>query len=478
MLEFLKKVPLFNNLPDSDLERLGDMLETVELEHGEELFAEGDEGDKAYLIEEGKLEILKTSGNREVLLAARGTGEVIGELALLENKPRMASAKARGHTVLLAIGQEQLNHLLKTSPSAAEAMYYTILARWRNSESQYRQSEKMIQLGTLAAGVAHELNNPAAAVKRGATQLEEAMQELSHTDADLHHMDLTSEQKVNLEGLTKQCRFQAAQIVDMDLLERSDREYELETWLEDRGIEDAWELAPVLVSLNYSDEELEKLSEDFHSDQLPVVIRWLNANYSTYNLLAEIRQGAERISGIVKALKTYSYLDQAPIQNVDVHQGLNDTLLIMNHKLKGGPQVRRDYGDDVPTIQGYGSELNQVWTNLIDNAADALAENPPENPQITLRTRLEDDWVLVEIEDNGPGIPEEIQDKIFHPFFTTKPPGVGTGMGLDISYNIVVHKHRGDMKVISKPGRTVFQVWLPVNFEEAGALPETSVETN
>ena len=177
--------------------------------------------------------------------------------------------------------------------------------------------------------------------------------------------------------------------------------------------------------------------------------------------MSEIGSGAKRISDIVKALKSYSYLDQAPVQSVDLHEGLDDTLVILQHKLKSGIEVRREYAADLPKIEAYGSELNQVWTNLIDNAADAVGDTG----RITLRTYLDGDKVTVEIEDNGPGIPEEIQSRIFDSFFTTKPPGKGTGLGLDISYNIVVHKHRGDIKLFSEPGKTRFLVELPLNFD-------------
>ena len=191
------------------------------------------------------------------------------------------------------------------------------------------------------------------------------------------------------------------------------------------------------------------------------MVGWLNATYVIYNLLTEIGQGAGRIAGIVKALKSYTYLDQAPVQAVDVNEGLDDTLLILRSKLKTGISVRREYSQDLPRIQAYGSELNQVWTNLIDNAVDAMGGQG----EITLRTRKEGESVVVEVEDDGPGIPEDIQARIFDAFFTTKPPGKGTGLGLDISYRIVVDKHRGDMKVISQPGRTIFQVRLPLDLD-------------
>jgi signal transduction histidine kinase len=465
-LTFLRNVPLFSNLPEEDLIAICNMATRVSLEAGEELFAEGSPGDKAYVIESGELEIVKVSGKRSVLLAVRGMGEVIGEMALLQDRPRMASVQARSDTRLLTIGQDQLKELLHTSSSAAEAMFYTVLQRWRSTESQVRQSEKMAQLGTLTAGIAHELNNPAAAVKRGAEQLSDAMSEMTSTFSRLSQLDLSDEQWEYWRQLSNHAKEQAERPPELDALSRSDREYELEEWLEGKRVEDAWEYAAGLVNLNFSQEELEEMVQRFDAKQLVIVLRWLDNTYNTYGLFAEMNQGATRISGIVKGLKTYSYLDQAPVQNVDIHQGIDDTLLILSYKLKNGPSVRREYDPDLPKIEAYGSELNQVWTNILDNAIDALKDMPPGQGKITIRTQKQDGWAIVEIEDNGPGIPQEIQSRVFEPFFTTKPPGVGTGLGLDISYNIVVNKHRGDIRLESEPGRTRFQIWLPFNPED------------
>jgi signal transduction histidine kinase len=461
MDSFLMKVPLFADLPESDLEQLSRLVEHVHLATGDTLFEEGTPGDRVYVVQEGQLEVVKASSGREVLLAVRGPGEVIGEMALLEQTPHMATVRARTDSLLLAIHQDQLDRLLSDSPSAARAMFYIILGRWRATEAMLRQSEKMAQLGTLSAGVAHELNNPASAVKRGAEQLQDSIRQVQGAQSGLGRLILTQHQQELLESLARQARELADRLPDVDAITLSDRQEELEAWLEKRGADNAWEVAPSLASMGFVPSSLEALAQKFEDGQLLTVLSWLAATYAVHNLLAEIGQGAERLSEIVKALKSYTYLGQAPVQTVDVHEGLDNTLLILRHKLNTGIRVLREYAAGLPTIQAYGSELNQVWTNILDNAADALGSQG----EIVIRTRQEGTDVIVEIEDNGPGIPPDAQARVFDPFFTTKAPGHGTGLGLHISYNIVVHKHRGDIKVTSQPGRTCFQVILPINFE-------------
>jgi signal transduction histidine kinase/predicted CoA-binding protein len=473
MYDFLKKIPLFSSLPDEDLERLCEMVTEVSLPAGAELFSEGSPGDTAYVIEEGEIEIMKASGGRMVLLAVRKSGEVIGEMSLLEAAPRFATGRARTDSLLLAIGHSQLNHLLNTSPSAARAMLFTVTSRLRTTELLLRDSEKMAQLGTLTAGIAHELNNPAAAVQRGSGQLLDLMLHLRESQVALDKSDLTDRQQEKISQLEKDILTQAEKPIEIDPLSRSDKEYDLETWLDEKEIENAWELAPVLVNLSIDLEELENLANDFSAQELAIIISWLGTSYTVYSLLAEINQGAERISEIVKSLKSYVYLDQAPIQSIDIQEGLDNTLVMLRHKLKAGINVKREYAPELPHIQAYGSELNQVWTNIIDNAIDAMNGKG----EIILRTRQEGEWVFVEIDDNGPGIPGEILDKIFSPFFTTKPVGKGTGLGLNISYNII-KKHGGEVKVQSQPGKTRFQICLPVNFEKvsSGENPVFSME--
>jgi signal transduction histidine kinase len=331
-------------------------------------------------------------------------------------------------------------------------------------EVMLRQSEKLATLGKLSAGMAHELNNPAAATQRGAAQLRETISHLQQTHLRLGELKLTRAQLEALLALDQLAGERASRPADMDPLARSDREAQLEAWLEERGAEHAWEAAPTLVNLGYTPAELETLLARFAPDQFLAVIDWLGDTYNLYSLLEEIGQGAGRIAELVKALKGYTYLDQAPVQAVDIHEGLDSTLVILRSKLKSGITVRREYAPDLPRVQAYGSELNQVWTNLIDNAIDATNGEGT----VTLRTRRDGEWVLVEVEDNGSGIPEDILPNLFDPFFTTKPPGSGTGLGLNISHNIVVHKHQGRIDVSSRPGKTCFAVRIPID----GVPPE------
>lgn len=464
--EFLRKIPLFSSLPDEDLQSLCQIVQEYHLPSGQVLFEEGSSGDMAYIIRAGEVEIVKSSQKREILLATRGPGEVFGEIALIIDSPRTATVRARTDTDLVGIGREDLRKLLQISPSAAASLFDIILSRLQNTQNLLKQSEKMAQLGTFTAGIAHELNNPSAAVQRSAQQLESALFDSARTFMRLVREELNSHQQEALEQFVKLAQQRAREMPDIDPLGRSDREAELEEWLEEQGVEDPWDSATTLVNLEFSDDDLQALAAEFSGEQLPVIVGWLNNNYTIFNLLNELKQGAQRISAIVKALKSYTYLDQAPIVRYNVHQGLDDTLLILRHKLKSDIAIKRNYADSLPEIDAHGSELNQVWTNLIDNAADAVHSTGRKDGAITISTRQEGKWIIVSIEDNGPGIPQDVLPRIFEAFYTTKPIGQGTGLGLDISYNIVVRRHQGDIRVKSGPGQTHFEVWLPIELQE------------
>ena len=321
--------------------------------------------------------------------------------------------------------------------------------------------EKMASLGRLSAGMAHELNNPAAAAQRSAAQLQATFSKWQNIQLRMSEVDLDSTQIEKVLELDEMAKKRARKPVELNAITRNDRESALEQWLHEHDIETTGELVPSLVSFGYEQDELEQLAKIFTEEQFAVVIEWLSFKFAIYSLVAEIGLGTGRIVELVTALKTYTYMDQAPVQSVDVREGLDNTLIILHNKLKRGVTVEREYADDLPLIQAYASELNQVWTNIIDNAIDAM------NGEGTLivRTRRDDPWIVVEIEDNGQGIPEENQSKLFDPFFTTKGPGVGTGLGLNISRNLVVQKHHGEVSVVSEPGRTCFSVRLPIDFK-------------
>ena len=325
-------------------------------------------------------------------------------------------------------------------------------------EVMMRQNEKLATIGKLSAGLAHELNNPAAAAERSADQLRTTVAQLQETQLRLGALGLSGAQHDTLTQLDRTAQQRAAHPADIDSITQSDRADELESWLEEQGVVGAWEHAPILANMAYEIGDLAALQQTFSTQRLPTVIVWLSQTYTVYSLLEEIALGTGRMTELVKALKTYTYLDRAPLQSVDVHEGLDSTLVMLRSKLKDRITVRREYTANLPRIEAYASELNQVWTNLIDNAADAMEGKG----EIILRTLQEGEWVVVDVEDNGPGIPESVQPQVFDPFFTTKPLGVGTGLGLNISHNIIVQKHGGTIALTSQPGKTRFEVRLPL----------------
>lgn len=457
MNEFLRQVSLFSGLDNYALERLVAMSKELELQPGEYLLREDEMGDSMYIILEGTLQVRKKAGDGEVVLAERKTGEVIGEMSVLDQAPRYASVLALTKARVLQIDQETFMALLDWSPSAARAILRTFAQRIRSSQALMQQREKMASLGTLSAGIAHELNNPAAAVKRGASQLRDDLGRLEQLTIRLDGLDVPPAQRETLKTLRMQIDENGLKARALDAITRSDYEAEIQDWLDEHGIPESWEVAPRLVALGFTREKLQELDTQFDDNTLPLVIEWSAARGASISLLSEIADSAERISGIVKAIKEYSYLDQAPIQEVDIHDGLENTLTILRNKWKQGITINRNYMRGLPKVEAYASELNQVWTNIIDNAIDAMKGQG----ELTLCTYGEPDNLCVEICDNGPGIPPDVMPHLFDAFFTTKPIGVGTGLGLHISYNIIVLKHHGRITVESKPGYTCFKIALP-----------------
>ncbi|MEA3246178.1 MAG: ATP-binding protein [Gemmatimonadota bacterium] len=336
-------------------------------------------------------------------------------------------------------------------------VYGTDVTERNDMERALRQHERMATLGTLAAGLAHELNNPAAAARRAATHLREQFSRLQRAELALRAVVLDEDGRRELEEFADLSVARATQTGEFSALTRSDVEAALEEWLEAHDVDEPWELAGPLVDLGVGEERLAMTAARVGPGNLGAVLRWAVASFEVQSLFAEVQQAATRLSEIVGAMKAYSFVGQAPLQAVDVNEGLRNTLIIMRSKLKAGVTVVQHLDEALRPIQAYGGDLNQVWTNLIDNAVAAMGGEGT----LTLRTAPREGGVVVEVEDDGPGIPAADKARIFDAFFTTKPPGQGTGLGLHTVYNIVVKKHGGTIDVASEPGRTRFIVTLP-----------------
>ena len=456
-LQDLRKSPLFEGLSDEELRQLMDMAEPVTLRAGEILIKQGELGDSAYVVISGDFEVQKQTGQSLIKIDVRNPGDVVGEMALLSRGPRNATLIAKTDGEVLRIPQEAFETLISSSTTAAMAVLHWVITRLTQNESLLHQQEKMAALGTMSAGLAHELNNPAAAAQRSASQLREIQSKWLDLTHQIERAAFDENQMDWLDDFTQEStrRFEAP--LKLDTLEKIDLVDQLQSWLEASGVDSAWELAPAMVNFGWDSESLERLKTSLSPSLFSLSIQWLGAGCLMMGLLSEVLQTTERISQIVHAVKSYTYLDQAPLLEVDVHEGLENTLIILQHKLKKGVTVKREYAPNLPHIQAYASELNQVWTNIIDNAVDAMNGKG----EIKIKTYEEDNRVVVEISDNGPGIPEEIQTRIFEPFFTTKAPGHGTGLGLHISHDIIANHHHGQLMVESKPGQTKFRAVLP-----------------
>ena len=453
--EFIGRLPLFSGLSLADIEQLCRSATLTLLPPGTRFIREGDPGDSLFLVLSGKIEVSKRDGEQEVLLAVRGPGEVVGEMSLLEQWPRAASADTVEPTEVLEIGQGAFRKLLERRPALAASILRIMAGRLRSTEASLMQQEKLASLGTLAAGLAHELNNPAAAIQRSSLVLRDSFETWRQKTLDLHMLPLSAEERAELMRIENQIL--SGRPPRTSAVAASREEDALIDLLEELGLAEPWDLAPPLVAYGWNVARVAPLRAAFSPQVLRLGLEWLSAGLAVQQLIEEILMGSETISRIVRAVKSYAYLDQAPVKTVDITAGIEDTLMILHHKIKNGVTVNRDFAPDLPLVEAYAGELNQVWTNLIDNAVQAMEGTGV----LDLRVRPAGEMVEVKIADDGPGIPPELQARIFDPFFTTKPQGVGTGLGLHIARNIVVNRHRGRMSVESRPGRTEFTVLLP-----------------
>ena len=456
-VDCLRTVPLFEHLPDDKLAWIAARGEKVRLGCGDVVARQGDPPDGFYVVMEGETEWTRKVGQKEVFVVTLGEGSIFAELIMVLEAPYPTTGRAVTDVKLLKLDKTSFWEMLRICPEVLRGILATSVERAELHESVSQKHAKLISLGTMAAGLAHELNNPAAAINRGAAEAREAFRTASEKAAELGALPLTPEQRAVVSGLPGE----VAGIVpaQLDSLDRSDLEDEVALWLEDRGVDGAWDVSPTLVGAGLDVEWLEGLADRVPGRAVGGVVGWLAAQIAGDELLREIEDGSGRISELVKAIKSYTHMDKASSKWVDVHAGLDSTLVMLAHKLKKGDvEVVRDYEDGLPNVCGHAGELNQVWTNLLDNAIDAVGGHG----RIGVRTSREDGRVLVEVTDDGPGIPEDVQDRMFEPFYTTKDVGKGTGLGLDISRRVVVDDHKGDIRVESRPGKTRFEVRLPI----------------
>jgi len=444
-------------LPDEKLAWIHDHSEEVRLDAGTLIARQGDPPDGFYVVMEGETEWTRRVGQEDVFVVTLGEGTIFAELIMVLDAPYPTTGHAVTDVGLLRLDVPSFWEMLRICPEVLRDILATSVEL---HESVTQQHGKLISLGTMAAGLAHELNNPAAAIGRSAAEAREAFQEAAEKAAELGNLPLTQEQRSFVAALPQELARGSGTTAPLDSLEVSDLEDELAMWMEDHGVEEGWEISPTLAGAGLDTAWLEGLAERMPEEALGGVLGWLRATMTGGELLREIEGGSARISELVGAIKTYTHMDKAASKKVDVHAGLNSTLIMLSHKLKKGDvEVVCDYENDLPHVCGHAGELNQVWTNLIDNAIDAVEGQG----RITVRTASENGRVLVEVSDDGPGIPDDVRERIFEPFYTTKDVGKGTGLGLDISYRVVVEDHRGDIRVLTEPGDTRFQVRLPVD---------------
>ena len=447
---------LFPILEDEHLQKLEACGTILKLMPEQVLFSEGDNSYCFYVVLDGQIKITKQLGAEELVITIHQRGEFTGDLSMLTGGISQATAKSVG--ISRVIQFQDFKELLKNCPRSVDLFVPALAERSKELEIKLRQQEKLAALGKLSAGLAHELNNPAAAGRRAAKQLNSAIASLQQNMLSLRGKQFSAAHRQLLAELQQQAISQLNDEQSLSPLEQSDREDELSDWLEDRGVNNAWELSPSLVTAGIERSQLKTLADAMESQAFTEALVWLEATVTMNSLVNEVEQSTSRISDLVGAIKNYSYMDRAALQEVNLHEGLDNTLKILHHKLKYGVTVNKEYSENLPQVSVYGSELNQVWTNLIDNAIDAM----DGKGELTIRTSLENNCVLVEIIDNGSGIPPQIQSRIFEPFFTSKEVGKGSGLGLDISRRIVMQKHKGNLRFESQPGRTNFQVRLPL----------------
>jgi signal transduction histidine kinase len=465
LLARLHAVPILSSLKDDELRCL-EGVEEVHLEKGEILLRQGEAAHHFWILLEGELELFQTQADgREMTWMSMPNGQAFGELPLLANIPNAVSMRAAVPSDLLQFNEEGFWKLMTSCPTVRRAILSNMAKRFQKLQSVTLQQEKMASLGTLAAGLMHELNNPGAAARRAASQLRENLTRMHQLTAKFSRTEMNKEQKQCMFELQEHA-LNTKQPLMMNSLEQSDAEESLAEWMESEDIENAWKLAPTLVSIGIGVPDLKCARSEFPGSSFSDALSWLDALVSSMQLVGTIEESIGRVADLVHAVKTYAYEGKGMKQSVDVNNSIHATLLILGHKFREKQiTLEKDFGTDMPALESECTGLNQIWTNLLDNAIDAV----PQGGRIKVRTWSElpaasakdkRRQLCILIADNGSGIPLESQAQIFDPFYTTKPVGVGTGIGLGIVQRIV-EQYGGTIHFASQPGDTEFIVRLP-----------------
>jgi signal transduction histidine kinase len=476
--EELRRLFLFTDLDDEKLDWVARHGDVVEYPAGSVVAAEGAPAECFWVLLSGTMAMGRRVGRDDVETVRTSQPGVYGGAVQFYfgdqvNQTYPSSVRAITDCRFLALPAGDFAVEFRRWFPMAVHLLQGLFIGVRNSQEMVGQRERLLALGKLTAGLTHELNNPAAAAARATATLRDRFAGMRQKLALLADERIDGRVLRSLTELQETFVSRLAQVPELTALDRGDREDALGDWLEDHDIARPWDLAAVFVPAGLGPADLQKVAEAVDDGFLEPALRWLSYTVETELLLGEITESTHRISGLLEAAAQYSNLDRTPHQETDLRAGLDATLVMLGGKIPAGVTVVKNYADGLPPVPGYPAELNQVWTNLIANALDAMGGTGT----LTVRTAVDGDQALVEVGDTGPGIPEELRRRVFEPFFTTKPVGQGTGLGLDVSWRIVVNRHGGDLRVDSRPGDTRFQVRLPLQEPAAAIAPDRAPAT-
>lgn len=463
IIGFLKSIKDLEEVSDSQLQWLVAHSEVRSYAKGKDVFTPGSPADELFIVLEGKFRIHLHRQGEVRELGFIEAGDVTGVLPYSRMVTTNAQATAQAPCKVLALHRDQFQALIRDNFELTQAFVHVMTNRVRSFTTLQSQNEKLMSLGKLSAGLAHELNNPASAIVRSSHALRDHLKGQPDKFKKVLDIEMTPE-KVDLINELLFSKIQEHKPNNLSLMDRADLEDDLTDWLEDNDFEDAHELVENLVEFDFSLEDLEMVKKGTGVKDLIPVTHWIESNLSTERMVEEIQEASTRIATLITSIKSYSHMDKSnDRQDVDIHEGIRSTLTMLKHKIKRDQIILiENFEEGLPKIKAFPGELNQVWTNIIDNAVDALAAYGEEpNPSLSITTTSNDSFVKIYFKDNGPGIPKESLSSIFDPFYTTKELGKGTGLGLDVVMKIV-RQHRGEVKVISEVGMTEFEVCLPV----------------